>query len=62
MVIKQTVKCPHCGSEYGSRIELAADQVAAQEQCNHCRRMIYFRIQTDDTGQLGGIEIHPRKL
>ena len=61
MVIRQSVKCPHCGNQYESRIELADDQTEAQEQCDGCRRTIYFRIKTDTSGNLGGIEIHPKK-
>ena len=61
MVIKQSVKCPHCGNQYDSQIEFTADQTEAQEQCDGCRRTIYFRIKTDAAGQLGGIEIHPKK-
>lgn len=61
MVIKQTVKCPHCGNKYDSQIEFSAEQREAQEQCDGCRRTIYFRIQTDADGNLGGIEINPRK-
>lgn len=61
MVIKQSVKCPHCGNKYSSQIEFTAEQTEAQEQCGGCRRTIYFRIKTDGDGNLGGIEIHPKK-
>jgi transcription elongation factor Elf1 len=61
MVIKQSVQCPHCGNQYSSQIEFTADQTEAQEQCEGCRRTIYFRIKTDSRGNLGGIEIHLKK-
>ena len=61
MIIRQSVQCPHCGDQYDSRIEFSSGQTEAQEQCHGCRRTIYFRIKTDGSGNLGGIEIHPKK-
>jgi len=61
MIIKQVVTCPHCGADYPSEIDFYKDQTDAQEQCRGCRRTIYFRIQTDDDGKFGSIEIHPRR-
>jgi hypothetical protein len=58
MIIRQLVTCPHCGASYRSEIEFFQDQTDAQEQCLGCRRNIYFRIQKDDEGNLGGIQIH----
>lgn len=61
MIIRQTVQCPHCGNQYDSQLEFSASENEAQEQCEGCRRVIYFRIKTDADGNLGGIEIHPKK-
>jgi transcription elongation factor Elf1 len=57
MLIEQNIRCPYCGENYASSIDISAGGQEYIEDCYVCCRPITIRVRVDLDGALSGIEI-----
>ncbi len=51
------VRCPYCGEQLQTRVDLTADEPAYVEDCEVCCRPIEFHIERDTVGGLVALQV-----